>query len=246
MRAKFTRRGSIAVIALLGTLAAVGAGYGAIPSPDGVIHSCYNANSNPSGQLRVIDADAGAKCAKNEKALDFNQKGPKGDTGPQGPPGPQGPQGLPGPKGETGATGPSGPQGATGPEGPAGPAGSTDAYYVHGGPGQQFSIEPGETKEVEAVTLPPGAYTLVADLSVAGGANKTMFCDLTVDGDRVTSSWTTFSDGGSFESLSLVGAASLGAPGTARVSCSSNGEAGRMFFDEWTLVATKVTTIHQS
>ena len=241
MRRKLTRNGSILALLLMGVLAAVGVGYGAIPSPDGVIHSCYNANSNPSGQLRVIDADAGAKCAKNEKALDFNQKGPKGDkgdTGPQGPPGPQGPQGLPGPKGETGATGP---------QGPAGPAGSTDAYYVHGGPGQQFSIEPGETKEVEALTLPPGAYTLVADLSVAGRANKTMFCDLTVEGDRVTSSWTTFSgETGSSESLSLVGAASLGAPGMARVSCSSSGEEGRMFFDEWTLVATKVTTIHQS
>jgi hypothetical protein len=34
MRAKFTRTGSIPVIALLGTLAAVGVGYGAIPSPD--------------------------------------------------------------------------------------------------------------------------------------------------------------------------------------------------------------------
>src|SRR5215208_7819537 len=110
MKGKLTRRINIAVIATLGVLAAVGAGYAAIPSADGVIHSCYNASSNPSGQLRVIDAEAGAKCAKNEKALDFNQKGPKGDAGPQGPQGP---------KGETGATGPSGPQGAAGPQGPA-------------------------------------------------------------------------------------------------------------------------------
>ena len=92
MRHKLTRRASIAVIAMLGVLAAVGVGYAGIPSSDGVVHSCYNnTSSNPSGQLRVIDAEAGAKCAKNEKALDFNQKGPKGDTGPQGP------------KGETGA-----------------------------------------------------------------------------------------------------------------------------------------------
>lgn len=120
---KLTRNGTILALGLLGVLTMVGIGWAAIPSPDGVIHSCYNASSNPSGQLRVIDADAGAKCAKNEKALAFNQKGPKGDAGPQGPqgvPGPQGPQGLPGPKGETGATGPSGPQGATGPQGPAG------------------------------------------------------------------------------------------------------------------------------
>jgi hypothetical protein len=65
-------------------VAASGAAYAAIPSADGVIHGCYNASSNPSGQLRVIDAEAGAKCGKNEKVLDFNQRGPKGDTGPQG------------------------------------------------------------------------------------------------------------------------------------------------------------------
>src|SRR6266545_410944 len=78
MRHKLTRRGSIAALALLGVLAAVGVAYAAIPSADGVIHSCYNASSNPSGQLRVIDAEAGGKCAKNEKALDFNQRGPQG------------------------------------------------------------------------------------------------------------------------------------------------------------------------
>ena len=44
MRAKSTRTGSIAVIALPGTLAAVGVGYAAIPSSDGMIHSCSNAN----------------------------------------------------------------------------------------------------------------------------------------------------------------------------------------------------------
>lgn len=74
MRHKLTRRGSIAVMALLGVLAAVGVGYAAIPSPDGVIHSCYN----PSGNLKVVDTDAGEKCGKTEKALGFNQKGPTG------------------------------------------------------------------------------------------------------------------------------------------------------------------------
>jgi len=99
MRAKLTRRGSIGVIALSGTLAAVGVGYAAIPGSDGVIHSCYNASSNPSGQLRVIDAEAGSKCSKNEKALDFNQRGLKGDTGATG---------------ATGATGSTGAAGAPG------------------------------------------------------------------------------------------------------------------------------------
>ena len=95
MRDKLTRRGSVAVIALLGVAATVGVGYAAIPSADGIIHSCY---TTQSGQLRVIDAEAGAKCTKNEKALDFNQRGPKGDPGAQGEPGPQG---DPGPTGAT-------------------------------------------------------------------------------------------------------------------------------------------------
>lgn len=110
MKDKLTRRGNIVVIAGLGVLATVGVGYAAIPSSDGVIHSCYNASSNPSGQLRVIDAEAGAKCSKNERALAFNQKGPKGDPGPAGPkgdPGPQGPQGPEGDKGDPGAPGTS-------------------------------------------------------------------------------------------------------------------------------------------
>ncbi len=63
-----------------------------------MINSCYDANSDPSGQLRVIDIEAGAKCAKHEKAPNFNQQGDKHDkgdpclssepacVGPQGPP----------------------------------------------------------------------------------------------------------------------------------------------------------------
>ena len=83
----------VLALAVLGVLAAVGIGYAAIPSSDGVIHGCLNTSSNPSGALRVIDTDAGAKCAKNEKALNFNQQGPKGDPGA---PGPKGDQGAPG------------------------------------------------------------------------------------------------------------------------------------------------------
>ena len=30
----------------------------------------------------MIDAEAGAKCKNNERALEWNQRGPKGDTGP--------------------------------------------------------------------------------------------------------------------------------------------------------------------
>jgi hypothetical protein len=76
----------LGLIALV--VAVSGAAYAAIPSADGVIHSCYTSSgANPSGQLRVIDAEAGAKCLKNESPLDWNARGPKGDTGATGPPG---------------------------------------------------------------------------------------------------------------------------------------------------------------
>ena len=80
MKDKLTRRGSIAVIAALGVLAVVGVGYAAIPTADGVVHSCYDG----SGELRVIDAEAGATCAKKETALNFNQEGPQGALAPPG------------------------------------------------------------------------------------------------------------------------------------------------------------------
>src|SRR5829696_240545 len=102
MRLYLTHRGSIVMVVFVALLATVGVGYAAIPSADGVIHACYNASSNPSGILRVIDAEAGAKCAKNEKLLTFNQTGPQGPQGPQGAAGPAGPTGPQGPAGPTG------------------------------------------------------------------------------------------------------------------------------------------------
>lgn len=115
MKGKFTRRGNIAVIAVLGVLATVGVGYAAIPSAGGVIHSCYNAGSNPSGQMRVIDQEAGGKCSKNEKALDFNQRGPQGIQGDKGDPGADGGRrGRVGRRGSAGAVGAPGVRGAPG------------------------------------------------------------------------------------------------------------------------------------
>ena len=64
-----------------------GVAHAAIPSADGVIHACYT-TTNPSGSMRVIDVEKGQICSKNEKALDFNQSGPRGPQGPAGPTGP--------------------------------------------------------------------------------------------------------------------------------------------------------------
>ena len=61
------------------------AAYAAIPDSGQVIHGCYQ---RESGQLRVIDTDRGQSCRPSERALDWNQQGPKGAPGPPGPPGP--------------------------------------------------------------------------------------------------------------------------------------------------------------
>lgn len=95
---KQRRLGLVALVIGLATVA-TGVAFATIPGANGVIHSCYNANPNSAGALRVIDTDNGTTCGKNETALDFNQLGPEG------------PQGV---KGDTGDTGAQGQTGATG------------------------------------------------------------------------------------------------------------------------------------
>lgn len=97
-----------------------------------VISACYHRRS---GALRVIDQQAGARCARSETLLRWNQTGPQGLTGLPGPAGPQGPASPEGPAGETGATGPTGETGAPGPAGPAGPAGSAGGFILQDGNG---------------------------------------------------------------------------------------------------------------
>jgi hypothetical protein len=84
------RRSPALIVAAVAVAAAVGTGIAlaSIPDSNGVIHGCYNTGSNPSGALRVIDTAKGTTCAKNEKPLNWNQTGPKGDTGDRGPIGP--------------------------------------------------------------------------------------------------------------------------------------------------------------
>lgn len=110
---------------LLGTVALA-----AIPGTGGVISGCYD---KKNGKLRVIDAQAGKKCAKDEIALTWNQTGPQGAQGPIGPAGPVGPQGPKGDKGDsTGVPGPKGDKGDPGPQGIPGPKGDTGAQGAVG------------------------------------------------------------------------------------------------------------------
>src|SRR3954452_21221598 len=130
MTIRISRKALVLALAVVGTLAAVGVGYAAIPGgADGVIHGCYQkpgllAND---GALRVIDANKGQSCRSNELAVDWNQKGAKGDVGPEGPKGDPGPQG---PKGDPGGPGVQGPKGDTGAQGPQGEPGKVHGYRV--------------------------------------------------------------------------------------------------------------------
>jgi hypothetical protein len=105
---RHTRRSTVAALAVLGVLAVVAVGYAAIPGQGGVIYGCYSSGPNAPGQLRVIDNDAGAKCAKNEKQLTFNQQGPKGDACLPSTPACVGPTGSPGTDGVDGTDGKDG------------------------------------------------------------------------------------------------------------------------------------------
>jgi Collagen triple helix repeat (20 copies) len=224
MRVRSTHQAGVVALALAGVLAAVGIGYAAIPSADGVIHACYNAAANPSGGLRVIDVEAGAKCAKNEKALQFNQRGPQGPAGPAGPQGvagPQGPQGLTGPQGE------QGPQGDEGPPGPAGPA-VPPAYAISDrfGAPFEFDIIGGESRATETVaslTLAPGRYALTAPIELHNGDGDTQgasctFAGATFSGGRHNASQTL--DGRAQDSSTLATTTTLASPTTVRVECN--------------------------
>jgi hypothetical protein len=228
MRHKFTRKANITVIALLGVLAAVGVGYAAIPSAHGVIHSCYNASGNPSGTLRVIDVEAGAKCSKNERALNFNQRGPKGDTGPQGPQGPTGETGPAGPAGTDGAAGPAGPAGAAGPPGPQGPAGTTAAYHA------RVAGAPVISDEAEHVVvsrfLPAGSYsvharaTLNPATTLAVGRSGNFGCYLyagQAELDRAEERSAEFSLTGA-PNVSLLGVINFPTGGIVEITCRTD------------------------
>jgi Collagen triple helix repeat (20 copies) len=129
---RLSRKTAVLALAAVGTLAAVGVGYAAIPGGDGVIHGCYQKPGllSNEGALRVIDTDKGQACRSNEVAVDWNQKGAKGDVGPQGPKGDPGPQGAQGPQGEPGIQGDQGPKGDTGPQGPPGEPGTVRGYQI--------------------------------------------------------------------------------------------------------------------
>jgi hypothetical protein len=71
-----------------------GVSYAAIPGAGGAIDGCFEKRT---GLLRVIDTEAGKRCTQWETAIQWNQKGLKGDQGLPGPKGDKGDPGTPAP-----------------------------------------------------------------------------------------------------------------------------------------------------
>jgi hypothetical protein len=188
MRYRLGNRAWRVVGATATIFAAAGVAYAAIPGSNNVLNGCY---AKQSGDLRVIDAEAGKTCLSSEMPVSWNQKGPAGPQGPKGdkgdqgiqgvagppgekgekgdagPPGPQGPKGDPGPQGEKGDTG------ATGPAGPAGPGGISEYEIV----AHQEMVPQLQGKKVR-VLCPPGKKVLgggfgAVTTDASGGLNPT-------------------------------------------------------------------------
>jgi hypothetical protein len=213
MRLNRTRKANLVVIAALGVVAAGGIANAAIPSADGVIHACYNSSSKPSGQLRVIDPQTGATCAKNETALNFNQQGPKGDKGLPGADGKDGLDGAPGVDGADGADGVDGLDGADGQNGAPGPAG-TSAVFIARGAG--FDGTEIFYQNSVSVSVSPGSYAISARGRVfnADGDFQSSHCDLSTG-----ASVSTSGEGRTMEPFSLIDAGTFSGLTTIALSC---------------------------
>ena len=191
---------ALAVLIIVLAVAFAGVAWAGIPGSDGVINSCYNASSNPSGQLRVIDAAAGAKCAKNEKALTFNQIGPKGDQGVQGI------QGIPGVAGVQGIPGAAGKDGADGTDGTNGSNGTDGTSDVH----QASSSSDGPL----SVSVPAGKYLVVGDARVDLSDTDYQDAVCSLQGTVVAIERTNGET-----NIPIMGTVDLASPGTITLDC---------------------------
>jgi hypothetical protein len=154
-----------------------------IPGRDGVIHGCYHKGR---GNLRLVPAHK--KCAKSEKAIAFNQKGP------QGLPGARGVRGFQGFRGIAGSPGAPGAAGAKGEQGPTGPGASTFTTTL--------------AKESEPLTL----VTLANGVTVKGqcGASAVVLeIETTSHASNLQASGTKSVDGATVVPLAVEGAAAV-------------------------------------
>jgi hypothetical protein len=74
----FRKRSVPLIVAAAALLVSIGGvAYATIPDGNGVISACYD---NGSGDLRVIDAEAGDSCRADETPIEWTQKGGGGTT----------------------------------------------------------------------------------------------------------------------------------------------------------------------
>src|SRR5215218_4189265 len=161
MTVRITRK-MIVAAAILATVFAASAAFGAIPDAGGVVHGCYELGT---GKLRVTDSQTNVPkpCTSKEAALDWNQQGPKGDPGTPG---------APGAKGDTGAKG---------------EPGASDGYITT----PESVIVAGGTS-VASLYLPAGSYMLSAKLQAVNYfQNQSFACSLGAGFNLDTGSETT-------------------------------------------------------
>jgi hypothetical protein len=186
---KLTARKLVVPAAVLVLAAGIGVASAGIPSSGGKIFGCY---AKQGGALRVVSA--GKKCKKDEKALFWNQQGPKGDQGPAGSGGGSPQKGAQGQTGANGAKGPKGDPGPKGPKGDQGPKGDPGAKGAKGDKGdpgaglgqvttrsQQFSLSaqsslnavvnclPGEVALGGGYSLPTSSIQVLMDAPLQNG-----------------------------------------------------------------------------
>jgi hypothetical protein len=154
-----SRRASLLALITF-AITAGGVAYATIPGSNGTINGCYEKRA---GALRVIDADAGAKCTSSEMPISWNQQGQRGPTGATGA---QGPMGAQGSKGDTGSTGPQGP---TGPAGPAGAPGPSDLYDAN--QRETVTLTP-SYQSIAQLSLPPGTYFVSGNVQLESLADE--------------------------------------------------------------------------
>lgn len=186
-------------------------------------------------------------CARHDKKLTWNQRGPRGLRGATGSQGTQGPQGLPGtagprgltgppgqrgPQGPTGAPGPRGPQGLTGATGPQGPAGPSNTFAT-AAEGFTAFLSPSSLSTVMSKTVPAGNYVISAktDLENASAGVRVAMCELAVPSGPIAATRSyaalgAYGDAGYAETVALDGTVTVASTTPVSIQCEGAGSNG--------------------
>ena len=182
-----------------------------IPNANGTISGCYELQT---GDLVVVDEDAGASCPSGWKILRWNQQGAAGPAGSTGPAGPRG------------AQGPAGPRGPQGERGPAGPSGGGRPRLLNIQTGRQFNREiPELPRNADLVTLrlTAGDWMLFGTVSgrARGAGTGILSCAFHVGG-QLEGGQNPRVNGGSAIDIAWHGAIKLREAKSVHVNCAQN------------------------